>query len=57
MTPEDKKYFDAKNDVIKAFKSVSELNQWQKEHLAKELLGVEAAVTMYSLMRQHSNGR
>lgn len=53
MTETEKKYFEAKNDLIKAFKSVNELEPFQKEQLAKELFGVNAAITICNIMRQH----
>lgn len=53
MTEAEKKYFDAKSDVLKAFKSVSELDEWQKRQLANELLGVETVAAMYNMMRQY----
>lgn len=57
MTETEKKYFDAKNDLIKAYHSISKLEPWQRDQLAKELLGVEAAVSMYNLMQKYSIGR
>ena len=57
VTETEKKYFDAKNDIIKALNSISKLELWQREQLAKELLGVEAATSMYNLMQKYSTGR
>ncbi len=53
MTETEKKYSDARSDIIKALKSVSELEDWQKRQLANELLGVETVVAMYNMMRQY----
>ena len=41
MTPEEKKYIDAKTDLLKALKSIGDLTPQQQEQLAKELLGAE----------------
>lgn len=53
MTQEDKKYFDARNDMIKAFKSVGELESRQREQLLKELVGIDAVTTIYKIMYQY----
>ncbi len=53
MTPEEKKYIDAKKDVLKAIKSIENLTPQQKETLAKELLGVETVYSLYNIMQQY----
>lgn len=53
MTETDKKYIDARKDLIKALNSIGKLEQWQREMLAKELLGADVAVAMYNVMRQY----
>lgn len=52
MTPEEKKYLDARTDVLKAAKSVGELTPQQREELAKELFGVEIVRAMCIVMKQ-----
>lgn len=47
------KYAKARQDVIQALNSVGELESWQKEQLAKELLGADLAVAVYHAMRQY----
>ncbi len=57
MTEAEKKYSDARNDIIKALHSIGKLEPWQREMLAKELWGAETAVTMHNIynkmMRQY----
>ena len=53
MTELEKNYFDAKKDLIQALNSISKLEPWQREQLAKELMGAEAYAAMYSTMRQY----
>lgn len=52
MTETEKKYFDAKNDFIKALESYRKLEQWQKEQLSKELFNADLAATMYNALQQ-----
>lgn len=52
MTQEEKKYRDARNDLLKAAKSVRELTPKQKEELAKELFGMELVQAMCLMMKQ-----
>lgn len=53
MTKEEKNYVDARQDLLKAFKSFNELTSWQKEQLAKELIGADTIATMYSILRHY----
>lgn len=52
IEPTDK-YEKARQDVIQALNSIGELKPWQREQLAKELLGVEKVAAMYHMMRQY----
>ena len=53
MSEEEKKYRNARKDVLQAAKSISELTEQQQEQLVKELFGATAVVTMYRIMQQH----
>lgn len=53
MTETEKKYFDAKTDLIKALDSIRKLEPWQREQLAKELFNADVVSTMYNAMRQY----
>lgn len=57
MVSEDKKYIDARNDLLKALKSFSDLMPYQQELLVKELFGIEATLTMYNIMQRYSSRR
>lgn len=52
MIQEEKKYVDARNDVLKAMKSVGDLTPQQKKNLVYELFGSEVAHTLYNIMQQ-----
>lgn len=52
LEPTDK-YEKARQDVMQALDSIGELELWQREQLAKELMGVEAVAAMYYMMRQY----
>lgn len=52
IEPTDK-YDKAKQDLIQALNSIRELEPWQREQLAKELLGANVAVAMYNVMQQY----
>lgn len=52
MTYEEKKYVDARNDLIKALKSVYDLKPQQRENLARELFGAEAVHIVCNMMQQ-----
>lgn len=53
MTEEEKKYVDAKNDILKALKSINELTPQQRQQLAKELLCADAFITAYNTMQHY----
>lgn len=53
MIEEEKNYINAKNDVLKAIKSIEDLTPQQKESLAKELFGVEILHNLYNMMQQY----
>lgn len=53
MTETEKKYFDAKNDLIKALNSFRKLEPWQKEQLAKELLGADVMAAFLNIIQQY----
>lgn len=53
MSEKEKKYVDARNDILKAMKSIEDLNPQQRERLAKELLGIEAFTTICKIMMQY----
>ena len=48
-----RRYDDAKRDLLQAIYSASKLDEAQKQQLAVELLGVEAVKAFYRLMQQH----
>lgn len=52
IEPTDK-YEKARQDVIQALDSIRDLESWQREQLAKELLGIDIVAAMYSSMQQH----
>lgn len=52
IEPTDK-YAKAQQDVMQALDSIRELEPWQREQLAKELLGADIAVAMYNMMQQY----
>lgn len=57
MTEEQKKYNDARDDVLKAIKSVNELTFQQQEQLFKELMAIGNMQILYNrLTQQHWNG-
>ena len=53
MSEEEKKYVDARNDILKAMKSIEDLNPQQREQLAKELLGIETFTAICKIMMQY----
>ena len=53
MSEEEKKYVDARNDILKAMKSIEDLNPQQRERLVKELLGIEAFTAICKIMMQY----
>ena len=53
MSEEEKKYVDARNDILKAMKSIEDLNPQQRERLAKGLLGIEAFTAICKIMMQY----
>ena len=53
MSEKEKKYVDARNDILKAMKSIEDLNPQQRERLAKELLGIEAFTAICKIMMQY----
>ena len=48
-----RRYDDAKRDLLQTIFSASKLDEAQKQQLAVELLGVEAVKAFYRLMQQH----
>lgn len=52
IEPTDK-YAKAQQDIIQALNSISELEPWQREQLAKELLGTETTAALCNMMRQY----
>ena len=46
-------YDKAKQDLMEAYKSFSRLKPWQKEQLAKELCGADAASLLLKIMQQY----
>lgn len=53
MSEEEKKYVDARDDILKAMKSIEDLNPQQREQLAKELLGIETFTAICKIMMQY----
>lgn len=53
MTYEQKKYMEAKNDILKAAKSINDLTPQQRMQLAQEVFGTEIVVNMCNMMRQY----
>ena len=53
MSEEEKNYLKAKEDILQAARSISELTTQQQEQLIKDLFGATAVVTMYRIMQQH----
>ena len=53
MSEEEKKYVDARDDTLKAMKSIEDLNPQQREQLAKELLGIETFTAICKIMMQY----
>ena len=53
MSEEEKKYLKAKEDILQAAKSISELTEQQQEQLVKDLFGATAVVTMYRIMQPY----
>ena len=53
MSEEEKKYLKAKEDILQAVKSYSDLSpQWQAQ-LSKELYETAKFLAMHQVMRQH----
>ena len=53
MSEEEKKYLKAKEDILQASKSFSDLSlQWQ-EQLSKELYETAKVLAMYQIMQRH----
>lgn len=50
---EEEKYINAKNDVLKAIKSIKDLTPQQQATLAKELLSIEMTYNLYNMMQQY----
>jgi hypothetical protein len=53
MTYEQQKYMEAKNDILKAAKSINDLTPQQQMQLAQEVFGTEIVVNMCNMMRQY----
>ena len=47
-----RRYDDAKNDLIKAMISISKLDQEQRNQLVFEIISLEVAVELYTAMNQ-----
>lgn len=52
IEPTDK-YAKAQQDVIQALNSIRALQPWQREQLAKELMGADVVIAMYNVMQQY----
>jgi hypothetical protein len=52
MTYDQQKYLEAKNDILKAAKSINDLTPQQRVQMAQELFGTEVVVNMCKMMRQ-----
>ena len=53
MSEEEKKYLKAKEDILQAAKSFSDLSpQWQ-ERLSNELCEAAKVLAMYQIMQRH----
>ena len=52
MTEQGKNYFYAKKDLIQALNSIGKLEPWQREQLAKELLGADAVTAFLNIMQR-----
>ena len=53
MSEEEKKYLEAKEDILQAAKSFSDLSpQWQAQ-LSKELLETAKVLAMHQIMQRH----
>ena len=48
-----RRYDDAKKDLLQAIYSASKLDEAQKQQLAMELLGVETMTAFYRMLRQY----
>jgi hypothetical protein len=55
MTYEQQKYNEAKQDILKAAKSINELYPQQRLQLAQDLFGTELVISMYKIMQQYFN--
>ena len=53
MTEEERKYIDAKNDILKALKSINELTPLQRQQLAQELFRVDAFLSAYNAVQHY----
>ena len=53
MSKEERKFLKAKEDILQAARSISELTPQQQEQLIKDLFGATAVVTMYRIMQQY----
>jgi hypothetical protein len=51
----DDNYLQAKNDILKLFDSFSKLNDKQKEHLIKEVVGIAQFDTICQLLNSILN--
>jgi hypothetical protein len=53
MTYEQQKYIEAKQDILKAAKSINELSQQQQIQLAEEIFGTELVLSMIRIMQPY----
>lgn len=53
MDKQQEKYDKAKEDILKAAKSISELTQQERVQLAQELFGVATVAELYRMLQLH----
>ena len=53
MSEEEKKYLKAKEDILQAVKSFSDLSPQRQAQLSKELLEAAKILAMHQIMQRH----
>lgn len=53
MSEEEKKYLKAKEDILQAAKSFSDLSPQRQAQLSKELLEAAKVLAMHQIMQRH----
>lgn len=52
MTQEERRYLEAKKDIMKAEESIRKLTPQQQEQLAREFLEIKGAQHIYQMLKQ-----